>query len=142
MSADLVDFEFEVVGGLSDGVSGLEEGLGDLSAGRGPVGLVGDDEDEEGVGETGEGELDAPADLSGVEISEACDLCCGMAVAVHGFDEGAIGAFEVDGAADDLVCKEGVAAMTEVDPGGELVEPIGLVDFAGHLFTPFWGIYT
>lgn len=89
---------------------------------------MGDDEDEEGVGETGEREFDAPADLSGFEVPEAGDVGGGVAVTEHGFDEGAVGASEMDGAGGDLIGEECVAAMTEVDPRGELVEPIGLVD--------------
>lgn len=94
---------------------------------------MGDDEDEDGIGEAVEGEFDSSSDLPWVLVSEPGDLGCGLAVAEHGFDEGAVRAFEVDRAGDDLIGEEGVAAVAEVDLGGELIEPVGLVNFAGHV---------
>lgn len=128
MAADLVHFEVEVVGGLSDGAAGLEEGLGDLAAGGGPVGLMCDDEDEDGVSHSGEGAADAAADLSWVLVSEACDLCGGLSVSVHGENEWFVVAFEVLGAGDDGVCESGIMLSSEVDSIGDLVEPVCLVD--------------
>ena len=127
VAADLVDFEVECVGGLTDGTACLEEGARDLAACGRPVGCVGDDEDEGGIVEASDGVADLSADLSWVELREACDVGGGLSVAVHRENKGAVGAEEVLGSDGDCVGEIGVLGASEVDGCGHLVEPIGLI---------------
>lgn len=108
VSADLVDFEVEAVGGLPYRVACLEEGAGDLAAGGRPVGCVGDDEDEGGVVEARDGVADSSADLSWVELYEAGDVGGGLSVAVHREDECLVWADEMLGSDGDGVGECGV----------------------------------
>ena len=135
LSADGVERDAEVCGGLSEGASLEDASGGDAPAGGRPLVAVAHDEDEAVRGDARDDGADAPADDADGDASELGDLGGVEPLAVHGVDEGAFFGEAPLGPVGDDGCLIGGEVSAEV--GG--LEPVGAAGEAcsGHSDPPF-----
>jgi hypothetical protein len=114
VGADLVEGDAEVGGGGADGTSLQDVELGDALALVGPVGCVDEDEGEEGGREAKDEAVDTEAKGAWGDAGEAGEVLGGLAVAVEGFEEGAVSVGEVGGAEEDSLGDVGAGTTAQV----------------------------